>query len=67
MRAIAGAALLALLGATACSARRVALENAAGHRTECTAEGVGWGVLGTDAMIDDCVARLEAKGYRRVD
>jgi hypothetical protein len=65
---VAGAwiVLLALV-ANACSARQVELVNASGHRTECAAEGVGWGALGTDAMIDDCVAKLEAKGYRRVE
>jgi hypothetical protein len=57
--------LVSLFGAVACSARKVELVNASGHRTECTAEGVGWGALGTDAMIDGCVAKLEAKGYRR--
>jgi hypothetical protein len=56
-----------LLGASACSARRVELVNASGHRTECTAEGFGWGALGTDGMVDDCVAKLEAKGYRRAE
>lgn len=59
-----GAVLLAL-GLTACSARRVELVNASGHRTECTAEGYGWGALGTDGMIDDCVKKMEAKGYQR--
>jgi hypothetical protein len=45
----------------------VELVNASGHRTECTAEGFGWGALGTDGMVDDCVAKLEAKGYRRAE
>jgi hypothetical protein len=66
-RTVAGAAVLAVLAGAACTARRVDLVNAAGHRTHCTAEGYGWGALGTDAMVDDCVAELEAKGYHRVE
>lgn len=66
-RTILGAALLAAIACTACAARRVDLVNDTGHRVHCTAEGYGWGALGTDAMVDDCVAELEAKGYRRVD
>jgi hypothetical protein len=63
----AGAGVAVLLGTAACSARRVELVNASGHRTECSADGFGWGALGTDAMVDDCVAKLEAKGYRRAE
>jgi hypothetical protein len=59
---------LALLSVHGCAERTVKLVHPrTGAVAECSSSGVGAGSAWAQGYLDDCIRRMESRGYARVD
>jgi hypothetical protein len=60
--------VLTLLSAHACAERTVKLVHPrTGAVAECSSSGVGAGNVWAQGYLDDCIRRMESRGYARLD